>query len=87
MCSGLGHGVDYGCPQGVVTRDQGAIRINIFCWVPSRMKRADMGGGVGVYFNGNGRVRDLLGLSAVELGGVFDVEGKGYRLGGSSKYI
>ncbi len=37
-------------------------------------------------FYGYGRVRVLIGLSAVELGGVFEVEGKGYRLGVSAEY-
>ena len=46
-----------------------------------------MGGVVRVSFYGYGRVRVRVGLFDVELGGVFEVEGKGDRLGGSSKYI
>ncbi len=42
---------------------------------------------VRVSFHGYGRVRVHVGMFVVELGGVFEVEGKGYRLGGSSKYI
>ncbi len=83
MCSGLSPGVGNGCPHGGVSCDQGTIRVNVFCWVPRRMKQADVGGVVRVSFHGYGRVRVRVGLSAVELGGVFKVEGKGYRLGGS----
>ena len=38
-------------------------------------------------FHGYGRVRVFVGLSVVELGGVFEVEGKGYRSGVSTEYI
>ncbi len=44
MRGGLGPGVDYGCPQSGVARDQGAIRVDVFCWVTRRMTRADVGG-------------------------------------------
>ena len=38
-------------------------------------------------YHGYGRVGVLVCLSAVEFGGVFEVEGKGYRWGVSSEYI
>ncbi len=44
MCGGLGPMVDYGCPQGGVACDQGAVRVDVFFWVPRRMIRADVGG-------------------------------------------
>ena len=88
MCGGLGPWVDYGCPQDGVAYDEGAVHVDVFCWVPHRAVRADVCGGRGVRgcFQGYGRIWVLVGLSAVELGGVFEVEGKGYRLGVTVKY-
>ena len=37
-------------------------------------------------FHGYGRVWVLVGWSAFELGGVFEVEGKGYRLDVAAEY-
>jgi hypothetical protein len=48
--------------------------------------RADVRGIVRRCFYGYGRVRVLVCLSTVELGGVFEVEVKGCRLGVSVEY-
>ena len=52
MCGGLGPWVDYGCPQDGVAYDEGAVRVDVFCWVPSRAVRADVGGLFGDAFMG-----------------------------------
>jgi hypothetical protein len=51
------------------------------------MVRADVGWVVRGSYHGYGRVGVFVGLCAVELGGFFEVEGKGYGSGVSSKYI
>ena len=47
MCGGLGPRVDYRCPQDGVDYDKGAIRVDVFFWVPRRTMRADVGRGGG----------------------------------------
>ena len=86
MCGGLCYRVNYGCPHDGVACDKGAVRVDVFFWVPRRTIRADVGGVVRGCFHRYRRVRVLVCLSAVELGGVFEVEGKGYRCGISAEH-
>ncbi len=71
MCGGLGPWVDYGCPQNGVACDEGAVRVDVFCWVPRRTVRADVGGIIRGCIHGYEGVWVFVGLAAVELGGVF----------------
>jgi hypothetical protein len=68
MCGGLGPWVEYGCPHDRVACDEGAVRVDVFCWVPRRTVRADVGGVVRGYFHGYGRIWVLVGLSVDEVG-------------------
>ncbi len=86
MCGGLGPRVDYGCLRDGVACDKGAVRVDVFFWVPRRTIRADVGEIVRGCFHGYGKVRVLVCLSTVELGGVFEVESKGYRLDVPAEY-
>ena len=87
MCGGLGTRVDYGCPHDGVSCDEGAVRVDVVFWAPSCMIWADVGGViVRGCFPGYGRIWVLVSLVAVKLGGVFEVEGKGYGLGVLAEY-
>ena len=86
MYGGLGPRVDYGSPQDGVSCDEGSVRVDVFFWAPRRRIRADVGEIIRGYFNGYGRIWVRVGLSAVDLGGVLEIEGKGYRLGVSAEY-
>ena len=61
------------------------MRVDVFIWVPRRTIRADVGGIIRGCPHGYGRVWVLVGVSAVEMGGVFEVEVKGHGLGVSAE--
>ena len=70
MCGGVNSWVDYGCPHDGVSFNQGSVRVDEVCWVPCYMLWADLGGFICEYLRGYGGVRVLVGLTAVEIGGV-----------------
>ena len=85
VCGGLVSWVDYGCPQDRVACDKRTVRIYVFFWVPCRTIRADLGGIICVCLHGYRGVWVLVGLSAIEIGGVFEVKVKGYGLSVSAE--
>ncbi len=85
MCGGVGPWVDYGCPLDGVACDNRSVRVGVVLWVPCCMIRADLGGIICVCLHGYGGVWVLVGLTAIEMGGVFEVEVKGYVLGVSAE--
>jgi hypothetical protein len=81
MCGDVGPWVDYRSPQDGVACDKRAVRVDVFFWVPCRTIRADLGGIICLCLHGYRGVWVLVGSTAVEMGGVFKVEVKGYGLG------
>ena len=73
MFGGLCPWVDYGCPQGRVAFDKGAVCVYVFLGVPCRPIWSDVGGIIRGCLHGYGGVWVLVGLFVVEMCGVFEV--------------
>ena len=85
MCAGVGHWVDYGCPHNGAACEKRSARVDEVHRVPCCTIRADLGGIICVSLHMYGGVWFLVGLTVVEMGGVFKVEVKCYGLGVSAE--